>query len=203
MINDKNELQFYLFADMIMNRGYKNKSFTCKIKELITPDYIMDFLITLRKAEYYKNNDKMRYYYYLYKNKKLGIKLGFSINGTELGYGCVIPHYGTIVIGGGNKIGNYCVLHTSTCITAGNKVIGNGLYLSTGAKLLKDISIGDYVSVAANTVVNSDVGDFCLIAGVPGKVIKTSSMWFKRDGVIFEERVKKVEKLKIEMKISK
>lgn len=46
----------------------------------------------------------------------------------------MIPHYGTIVVGGTNIIGNFAVLHTSTYITANHKIIGNGLYLSTGAK---------------------------------------------------------------------
>lgn len=60
-----------------------------------------------------------------------GMKLGFTIAENVFGYGLVIPHYGTIVVGSGNRIGNYAVLHTSTCITAGKKNIGDGLYLST------------------------------------------------------------------------
>lgn len=75
----------------------------------------------------YRFINKIRY-------KSLGIKLGFTIPINVFGYGLVIPHYGTIVVGAGNTIGNYAVLHTSTCITAGNKIIGDALYLSTGAK---------------------------------------------------------------------
>lgn len=85
------------------------------------------------------------------------LKLGFSIARNVFGYGLVIPHYGTIVVGSGNIIGNYCVLHTSTCITAGNKRIGNGFYCSTGAKILDDVVIGDNVTVGANAVVNKNV----------------------------------------------
>lgn len=64
------------------------------------------------------------------------MKLGFTISENVFGYGLVIPNYGTIVVGSGNQIGNYSVLHTSTCISAGRKRIGDGLYLSTGAKVL-------------------------------------------------------------------
>lgn len=70
-----------------------------------------------------------------------GMKLGFTIAENVFGYGLVIPHYGTIVVGSGNRIGNYAVLHTSTCITAGKKNIGDGLYLSTGAKVLRDVQL--------------------------------------------------------------
>ena len=38
---------------------------------------------------------------------------------NSLGYGAVIPHYGTIVVNGDARLGNYCVLHTSTCIAGG------------------------------------------------------------------------------------
>lgn len=55
--------------------------------------------------------------YYRMKQRKLGIKLGFSIACDTYDYGLVISHYGTIVVGNGNKIGNYAVLHTSICIT--------------------------------------------------------------------------------------
>ena len=80
------------------------------------------------------------------------MKLGFSISENVFGYGLVIPHYGTIVVGSGNHIGNYAVLHTSTCVTAGNKIIGDGMYLSTGAKVLGDIELGNFTTIGANAV---------------------------------------------------
>lgn len=61
--------------------------------------------------------------------------MGITIVYNVFGYGLVIPHYGTIVVGESNNIGNYAVLHTSTCISSNGKIIGNGLYLSTGAKI--------------------------------------------------------------------
>ena len=56
----------------------------------------------------------MQRYYYKYRFRKLGMKLGFTISENVFGYGLVIPHYGTIVVGSGNRVGNYAVLHTST-----------------------------------------------------------------------------------------
>ena len=129
--------------------------------------------------------------------RRLGIKLAFSISNSEIGYGLVIPHYGTIVIGGGNRIKEYCVLHTCTCITAGHKEIGKGFYLSTGAKVVHDITINDYVSVGANSLVNKDIIDSnVMIAGCPARIIKKSDEWYIRDGKEFQKRMLKCEELK-------
>ena len=124
------------------------------------------------------------------------MKLGFSIQFDGIGYGVVIPHYGTIVVGAGNQIGNYAVLHTSTCITGGKKVIGDGFYLSTGAKVIRDVNIGDYVSVGANSLVNHDCSDYCMVAGNPARKIKDSKEWYIRVGAEYTRRVQECEKLK-------
>ena len=75
------------------------------------------------------------------------MKLGFSIGSANV------------------KYRNYCVLHTSICITVGNKQIGNGFYCSsTGAKVLNDIFIGD-VTVGANAIVNKSFEGSCWLLG--------------------------------------
>lgn len=116
------------------------------------------------------------------------MKLGFTIGPAELGYGVVIPHYGTIVVGDGNKIGNYAVFHTCICITAGKKILGDGLYCATGCKILNDIQLGDYVTVGANAVLNeSDLEGHALMLGIPAKKEKRRtamvySRWRKVSG---------------------
>ena len=91
----------------------------------------------MRKCQYYSQFGGVKYAYYLIRYNKLGKKLGISIGCNAFGYGLVIPHYATIVVGGNNKCGNYCVLHTSPCITDSGKVIGNALSYLTGAKIIK------------------------------------------------------------------
>lgn len=108
----------------------------------------------------------------------MGMKLGFTIAQNVFGYGLVIPHYGTIVVGSGNRIGNYAVLHTSICITTGKKNIGNGLYVSTGARILNDVKLGNYVTVAANAVVNKNFEDHGLLIGVPAELKKCEDEWY-------------------------
>ena len=131
--------------------------------------------------------------------RRLGIKLGWSITAESLGYGLLLPHYGTIVVGP-NHIGNYTVLHTSVCITGNMKTIGDALYLSTGAKITSKVVLGDNITVAANSVVTKSFpeGDV-LLAGVPAIVLKPSEPWYIRDGSMFYDRVKKIEELKERM----
>lgn len=115
--------------------------------------------------------------------------MGFTIAPGVLGGGCVIPHYGTIVVGTGNTIGYYAVLHTSICITAGRKIIGDGLYCSTGAKILNDIELGDGVTIGANAVVNKSFCDSkIMLAGCPSNIIKKCDSWYKRDGKEYYRR---------------
>lgn len=200
MIDNKKKLQLFLAADRIMNRGKATMSLKERLYKIIFPDNIMKYLESLRKEEYYSGSrggywplrlfNKMRY-------QRLGIKLGFTIPVNVFGYGLVIPHYGTIVVGAGNTIGNYAVLHTSTCITAGRKSIGDAMYLSTGAKVLNDISLGDGVSISANSVVNKSVQESnVLLVGCPASIKKESQPWYIRDGKEFERRVSEVEALR-------
>ena len=185
-IKSKNELNFVIMADRMMNRGKFNKTFSDFIIHLFLPDNIMAYLVSLRKMSYYKTRKgilgKIKYAYYYRRNAILGEKLGFSIGMHSLGYGVVIPHHGTIVIGGAPRIGNYAVLHTSTCISNNNKVIGDGLYLSTGVKITSDISLGNNISIGANSLVNkSYISDNAMIAGMPAHFIKEHEAWYLSD----------------------
>ena len=135
-----------------------------------------------------------------YRFKRLGIKLGFSIARNVFEYGLVIPHYGTIVVGSGNTIGPYAVLHTGTCITTGKKVIGAGLYLSTGCKVLKNVKIADNVSVGCNAVLYQDIETSdSFVAGNPAHIIKDSQAWYMRDGEEYSHRVAQCENYKRRM----
>ncbi len=116
MIRNKNELSFYIQADRMINRGSFKPSWHDRLHSIIFPDYIMQFLLCMRKADYYANTKGVISLflsnYYGLRQRKLGIKLGVYIARDVCGYGLVIPHYGTILVGGGNTIGKYTVLHT-------------------------------------------------------------------------------------------
>lgn len=205
MIQSKKELDFYIKADYMMNRGYFKPTFKQRLKAILSPDYIMDFLITMRRVDYYtQTKQTIPLIINKFKYKKLSIKLGFSIGAEVFGYGLVIPHYGTIVVGENNRIGNYAVLHSSTCITARQKVIGNNFYLSTGAKVTTGENLSDNIMVSANSVVTKGYSQGnVLLVGAPAIIKKTIPSWYEYQGGNTIDKVRAIEELKIRMGISR
>lgn len=135
-----------------------------------------------------------------YRLAQYAVKCGFSIGQNSLGYGTVIPHYGTIVVNENSHVGPYAVLHTCTCIAGGGKEIGSGFYLSTGSQLVGEYTIGDNVMVAAHSLVNKGAEPNVLLAGAPAIVKKYNCQpWYERDGQTYLNRVKMVEKIKEEI----
>ena len=205
-IKSKKELKFFIQADRMMNRGHFLPSLKIRIKNFFSPDYIMDFLYEMRQTSYYRAQsgkiNRLLLAIHSFRYRKLGLKLGFSIGENSLGYGVVIPHYGTIVVGDAIHIGNYAVLHTSICITNNEKKIGDAFYCSAGVKVTSKVVIGDNVSVGANSLVNKDCEqNNVLLGGMPAKVIRQEDAWYIRDskgksGNTYYEKVKKVEELK-------
>lgn len=92
--------------------------------------------------------------------------------GTRFGYGGI-----GVVIHKRSVLGKNCSIGTN--ITIGGKtphyevpVIGNNVYIASGAKILGPITIGNNVTVGANAVVIKDVPDNAIVAGIPAKIIK-------------------------------
>ena len=197
-ITSKKQLKFFIAADRMINRGHFKVSISDRIKQILFPDDIMTYLVVMRKTSFYKNGkglSKIKYIYYHRRYHTLGIKLGFSIGCDVFGYGLRIPHHGTIVVGGSNRIGNYAVLHTSICISNNEKHIGDGLYCATGAIMTSPLTLGNNISVGANSLVNKSFDyDNALIGGVPAKFLKNEEAWYLRDH--YEQKIDKIEKLK-------
>ena len=58
------------------------------------------------------------------------------------------------MIGGYPRIGNYAVLLISICIRDNRKVVGDGLYCSTGAIITSEITLVDNITIGTNSLVN-------------------------------------------------
>ena len=92
----------------------------------------------------------------------------FIDTGTKIAYGGI-----GVLIHPKTKIGKYCMIGSNVTIGAA-PIIGDNVYISTGAKLIGvGIKIGSFSIIGANAVVNKDVPPFSIVAGVPGKIIKT------------------------------
>jgi len=146
-------------------------------------DTIGRFLITMRRLDYYSYKKKHNRFYtllwasYRLKYRQLSLKLGFSIPYTVCQGGLALPHYGTIVINSGAKIGQNCRIQTCVNIgtTYGAKaapIIGNNVYIGPGAKIIGEITIADGVCIGAGAVVTKSINEpNTTWGGVPAKKI--------------------------------
>ncbi len=110
-----------------------------------------------------------------------GIEIG---SGTEIGPGLYIAHpYGTVLMAG--RIGaNATFIHA---VTVGMRnewefpVIGDGVFVGAGARVLGGIKLGDGCSIGANAVVIHDIPAGATAVGVPAVVRGSSdSVWSAR-----------------------
>ncbi len=63
-------------------------------------------------------------------------------------------------------ISDYCSLMPSVCIS-GEDVLGRGVYVGTGAKIINGINVGENVTIGAGAVVIKDLPPNCTAVGVP------------------------------------
>ena len=148
---------------------------------------------------------KWKYKNYLLRLTKMNlgqnvaIGTGFEcINGCEenitiddyvaIGHNVKLYNFGAI------KIGSFTTFAADVVITngghdlasfepfSGEVKIGRGCWFGQGAKIVRPLTIGDNVIVAAGAVVTSDVPSNSIVAGVPAKVIKqrelAEKVWF-------------------------
>lgn len=211
MIRSKKELKFYIMSDTMINRGYFTSSICKRIVQVFNPDIIIDFLCNMRRFSYYShkrgfiNHIKAAYYKFVFL--RLSKKCGFSIGADCFGYGLLIHHYGTIVCGGNNRIGNFAVLNTSTCIIQNGSKIGDFFYMGTGAVISKRVALGENVKVAANSVITKSYKESNItLAGQPGVVRKQSyNTWIDDydglNGSLWRDRYHKIIDLKQKMSL--
>lgn len=121
---------------------------------------------------------------------KVLFKLVQIVTGIELpcevsiGRNFVIDHHGGIVISGYTRFGDYCRIRNGVCVGLSRvddpcaPVIGNGVDIGAGAKLLGRITIGDSVAIGANAVVVRDVPSNSIAVGVPA-VVKSRFLVFE------------------------
>jgi serine O-acetyltransferase len=109
----------------------------------------------------------------------LGVEVttGCTINReAKIGEGFHLIHGGNVRIHPEAVIGKGCaILHDVTIGTnmgkTGVPVIGDGVHIGSGAKILGPVKIGDGASIAANSLVIADVPAGATAVGVPARVL--------------------------------
>ncbi len=112
---------------------------------------------------------------YTHYRYKFGIDLARE---TKVGPGLYIGHFSGIVVTAGATIGRNCNLSQNVTIGVpavmsknDYPVIGDNVYIGSGAVILGGIKIGDNVAIGANSVVTHDIMSGCRVAGAPAHIL--------------------------------
>jgi serine O-acetyltransferase len=96
---------------------------------------------------------------------------------ASIGGGFYIGHIGGVHINPGAVLGRDCDLAHRVTIGAsamgrkGVPVLGDNVYIGTGAVLIGKIKVGSGAKISANTLVMTNVPDGATVMGVPGRIV--------------------------------
>jgi len=114
--------------------------------------------------------------------------------GATIGRRFFIDHGMGVVIGETAEIGDDVLLYqgvtlggTSSKAEKRHPTLKRGVVIGAGAKVLGNITLGNYSKVGAGSVVVNDVPDHATVVGVPGKVIIQKI--FDDNGVLMHNRI--------------
>lgn len=174
MIKSKDDLRKYLKEDK-EKLGIKRK--------FPRPFYdeVWRFQIALRRAEYAVNCRRgILFLPYIIFRKMvfhwMSVKCGFTIPLNVFGPGLSIAHYGTIVVNDHARVGANCRIQEGVTIGASGgsdaPIIGNNVFIGSGAKILGKLEIADNIAIGAGAVVTrSCLEKNATLVGVPAKVV--------------------------------
>jgi serine O-acetyltransferase len=99
---------------------------------------------------------------------------------ARIGKGLFIDHGAGVVIGETVVMGEHCFLfHNVTLGGTGryqgqrHPIVGDHVFIGTGATVLGPVRIGDYAKIGANaSVINHDVPAHSTVVGTPARVVK-------------------------------
>jgi len=178
MIRTKKELHEYLEAD---KARYVHKPRWWTRFTYSETWMLYSYFRTIRYLEYYENN---RHWYnlipYLYcrlKQRKMALKYNIQVKSECIGPGFRYMHPGYLRITPGARIGKNATIVPNVMLgkrrpdKPGDILIGDNVYISSGAIILAPVTIGNNVTIAANSVVVDDIPDNCVVSGVPAKII--------------------------------
>ena len=184
MINSKQDLNYYLCKD---NCGWGSKSSLYRwIKRLGGSEnyFSNDFFRILRHYEYHlnKKSNRLILRYWEFRYNHFRIRSNMFVAPNVFGPGVQIIHPGFLRADAWVHIGSNCtvlpnvIFGKKKSMESSNSTeifVGNDCYISTGAIILGPVRIGNNVIVGAGALVNKDIPDNAVVAGVPAKIIST------------------------------
>lgn len=98
---------------------------------------------------------------------------------AKIGRRCFIDHGMAVIIGETTEIGDDCTIYQGVTLGGTGKDTGkrhptirDRVMVSSGAKVLGPIEIGNDVKIGAGAVVLRNVPDGCTVVGIPGTVVR-------------------------------
>jgi len=137
--------------------------------------------------------------------------------GAEIDSGIFIDHGMGVVIGETSEIGDDVLLYQNVTLGGTGKergkrhpTIGNNVVIGTGAKILGDIRIGNYVKVGAGSVVIRSVPDHSTVIGIPRRVVRARNDVIDNlehgklpdpEGQLIDELTRRIEQLENQVRL--
>ena len=152
---------------------------------------VRKYLTILRHYEYYLNktrclNEKnipssiwggvfyLMLVIYFLRWRRQCIKTGIQVYPNTCGPGLAITHHSYVHIDNLTTIGKNCSV-LPMCLFGKNKagriIVGDNVTFGCGVTVLAPVTIGNNVYIGAGAVVNKDIPDNSIVAGVPAKII--------------------------------
>ena len=178
MIKTKQDLKEYLAADLA-RYNHRPRWWT---KFTFSETWmIYSYFKNLRYLEYYSNNKKwytvLHLLFHTLKDRRMALKYQINVPKNALEPGFLLVHPGLFRVARYAHIGKNATVAPNVLLGDrkpfhSEKIeIGDNVYIGTGARILGPVTIGNNVTIAANSVVIKDVPDNCVVSGIPAKII--------------------------------
>ncbi|MEI8314497.1 MAG: serine acetyltransferase [Verrucomicrobiota bacterium] len=104
---------------------------------------------------------------------------------AEFGPGLIVMHSIGLVVNTGVRAGTHCTIENGVTIGAEKgraPVLGNHVYIGSGARIIGGVTVGNHVRIGANAVVIKDVPDYATVVGIPARVVRISNQQLIENG---------------------
>jgi len=148
---------------------------------LLATEWSFRYLVVFRYGQHVRHRGRRspRYLVVRTLHRTLAVRYGYEIPlATSIGPGLYLGHLGPIIVSEGAVLGANVNLSNGVVIgrsnrgeTAGAPVIGDGVFVAPGAKIIGRLHVGDGAAIGANAVVLADVPAGVTVAGIPARVV--------------------------------